>query len=239
MIEFLEKEGIRVCNSIANYSKKWTQPINLSKTVAQVFHSQVQTPAVNVYMENHKVELVKGFKYLGFLWTSKMSLKPTIDKALENIQRTYIKLKWMKGGRTLSKEVLRKCFFAYSFLYFSWIFPLYPFLPRTQKELFQRKFRKEVRLIHCCPFARATDLYQITKEEALEEYVKRYIKKRFKRIDKSDLGRSFFYNDIFYWDIFHKSKCDQLGHFFRIKRVRLLSERRDTLLLRWLDFLST
>ena len=142
MIEFLEKEGTRVCNSIANYSKKWKQPINLSKTVAQVFHSQVQTPAVDVYMENHKVELVKEFKYLGFVWTSKMSLKPTIDKALENIQSMYIKLKWMKGGRTLSKEVLRKCFFAYSFPYFSWIFPLYPFLPRTQKELFQRKFRK-------------------------------------------------------------------------------------------------
>ena len=76
------------------------------------------------------------------------------------------------------------------------------------------------------------------KEKALEEYVKRYINKRLKRIDKSDLGRSFFYNDIFYWDTFHKSKCDQLGHFFRIKRVRLLSERHDTL-LRWLDFLST
>ena len=162
----------------------------------------------------------------------KMSLKPTIDKALENIQRTYIKLKWMKGDRTLSKEVLRKCFFAYNFPYFSWIFPLYSFLPRTQKELFQRKFRKGVRLIHRCPFARATNLYQITKEEALEEYVKRYIKKRLKRIDKSDLGRSSFYNDIFYWDTFHTSKCDQLGHFFRIKRVRLLSERHDTLLLR-------
>ena len=108
-------------------------------------------------MENHKVEVVKEFKYLGFVWTSKMSLKPTIDKALENIQRTYIKLKWMKGGRTLSKEVLRKCFFAYSFPYFSWIFPLYPFLPRTQKELFQRKFRKGVRLIHRCPFASSNE----------------------------------------------------------------------------------
>ena len=119
MIEFLEKEGTRVCNDIANYSKKWKQPINLSKTVVQVFHSQMQTPAINVYMESHKAELVKEFKYLGFVWTSKMSLKPTIEKALENIQRTYIKLKWMKDGRTLSKEVLRKCFFVYSFLYFS------------------------------------------------------------------------------------------------------------------------
>ncbi|CAF4997324.1 unnamed protein product, partial [Rotaria magnacalcarata] len=33
-----------------------------------------------------------------------MSLKPTIDKALENIQKTYCKLRWMKGGKALSKE---------------------------------------------------------------------------------------------------------------------------------------
>ena len=117
MIEFLERESTRVCNNIATYSNKWKQSINLSKTVAQVFHSQMKTPDVNAYMEDYKVELVKEFRYLGFIWTSKMSLKLTIDKALENIQRTYVKLKWMKGGRTLSKEVLRKCFFAYSFLY--------------------------------------------------------------------------------------------------------------------------
>jgi hypothetical protein len=140
-------------------------PINLSKTVVQVFHSQVEYPVVNIYMEEQQLEAVKEFKYLGFTWTDKLSLKPTIDKTLENIQRTFSKLRWMKGGKTLSKEVLRKCFFAYSFPYFAWIFPIYPFLPKTQKELLLRKFRNGLRLIHRCPFAKAKDLLQITNEK--------------------------------------------------------------------------
>jgi hypothetical protein len=41
MIKFLE-EGTKICNKIANYSKRWKQPINPSKTVVQIFHSQVQ-----------------------------------------------------------------------------------------------------------------------------------------------------------------------------------------------------
>ena len=38
MIKFLEEEGTKICNKIANYSKKWKQPVNFSKTVVQVFH---------------------------------------------------------------------------------------------------------------------------------------------------------------------------------------------------------
>jgi len=238
MLKYLEEEGTRVCNNIAKYSRDWKQPINLSKTVVQVFHSQVTIPTFDVHMEGQKLEEVKEFKYLGFTWTSKMSLIPTIDKTLENIQKSFSKLRWMKAGKTLSKEVLRRCFFAYSFPYFAWIFPLYPVLPKTQKELLLRKFRNGLRLIHRCPYARATDLFQITKEKPLEYYVQRYIKKRLERIEKSDLVRSPFYNDIFYWDTFHKNKNDHLGHFFRMKRVRHMRERHQCVLLQWLDFLS-
>ncbi|CAF3791778.1 unnamed protein product [Rotaria magnacalcarata] len=70
-----------------------------------------------------------------------------------------------------------------------------------------------LRLIHRCPFARATDLLQITNEEPLEEYMKSYITKRLKRIEKSDLGLSPFYNDVFYWGTFRKNKNDHMGHF--------------------------
>ncbi|CAF3510010.1 unnamed protein product [Rotaria socialis] len=204
MIKFLEEEGTKICDQIANYSKKWKQPVNVSKTVAQTFHTQVQNPVINVFMDGKKLEVVKEFKYLGFAWTNKMFLKPTIDKTLENIQRTFSKLRWIKGGKTVSTDVLRRCFFAYSFPYFVWMFPLYPFLPKTQKESLLRKFRNGLRLVHRCPFARATNVPQITKEDSLEDYVKRYIKKRLERIEKSDLCRSPFYNDIFYWDSFHK-----------------------------------
>ena len=128
----------------------------------------------------------------------------------------------MKVGKRLSKDVLRRCFFAYSFPFFAWIFLLYSVLPKTQKELLLRKFRNGLRLVYRCPFARATDLFQITKEESLEEYVKKYIKKRLERIEKTDLGCSPLYNDILYWDAVHKNKNDHLGHFFRMKRVKLM-----------------
>lgn len=237
MLRFLETEGTRICNEIANYSKKWKQPINLSKTVVQIFHSQVKIPIVEIFMENQKLQVVKEFKYLGFSWTSKLSLKPTIDRTLENIQRTYCKLKWMKGGTALSTEVLRRCFFSYSFPYFAWIMPVYPFLPKTQKELLLRKFRNGIRLVHRCPYARASDLFKITKEQPLEVYVKNYIQKRLKRIEKSDLIRSLFFNDTFYWDLFRKSKNDHLGHFFQWKRVKHLKARHESLLLQWIEFL--
>ena len=181
MIKFLEDEGTKVCNKIAHYSKKWKQPINISKTVVLIFHSQVQNPIVVVYMRGQRLE--KEFKYLGFTWTNKMSLKPTIDRILENIQKTSTKLRSMRGGKRLSKDVFRRWFFEYSFPYFAWIFPLYPVLPKTQKELLLRKFRNRLRLVHHCPFARATDLLRITREESLEEYVKKlYIKKKSKNL---------------------------------------------------------
>jgi hypothetical protein len=133
MIKFLEEEGTRVYNEIGNYSKRWHQPINISKAVVQVFHSQIKKPLVNVYMNSQKLQRVEEFKYLGFTWTNKMSLKPTMDRTIENIQKTYCKLRWMKGGRALSVDVLRRCFFAFSFPFFARILPLYPFLPQTQK----------------------------------------------------------------------------------------------------------
>lgn len=75
MIKYLEEEGTKMCNKIAAYPKKWKQPINVSKTAVQVFHSQSPNLVVHVYMEDQKLELVKSFKYFGFTWTSKISLK--------------------------------------------------------------------------------------------------------------------------------------------------------------------
>ena len=129
MIEILEDEGTKVCNKIAHYSKKWKQPINISKAVVQIFHSQ--------------------------------------------------------GGKRLSKDVLRRCFFAYSFPFFAWIFLLYLVLPKTQKELLLRKLRNGLRLVHRCPFVRATDLFQITREELLEEYVSKIHREKIRKKSKN------------------------------------------------------
>jgi hypothetical protein len=42
--------------------------MNVSKIVAQIFHTQVKRPVINITMNGNKIELVKEFKYQGFTW---------------------------------------------------------------------------------------------------------------------------------------------------------------------------
>ncbi|CAF5219169.1 unnamed protein product, partial [Rotaria magnacalcarata] len=58
--------------------------------------------------------------------------------------------------------------------------------------------------------------------------------KEFKYLGFTWTSLSPFYNDVFYWDTFHKNKNDHMGHFFRMKRVGLVRERHQSLLLQWL-----
>ena len=50
MIKLLEHKETKICNKITAYSKKWKQPVNLSKIVVQVFQSQIQDIIVNIYI---------------------------------------------------------------------------------------------------------------------------------------------------------------------------------------------
>ena len=216
MIQYLENEGTRICNQVYAYSKKWKQPINVSKTVAQLFHTQVKRPVINVSMNGEKIELVKEFKYLGFTWTDRLSLKSTVEKSIGNIQRSLGKLRWLKTGRSMSSKLLRQCFFAYTFPHFAWIFPFFPLLAQTQQQILQQKFRVGLRLVYRCPFVSAQNLYSFTLEHSLEFYVKTYIQRRLRTIHLTDPGSSPFYNDIFVWDEIFKRKNDHLGHFFSL-----------------------
>ena len=236
IVEYLEKEGTKVCGRILEYSKRWKQPINVQKTVGQIFYSQVECPKMKIQMRGQELEIVNKFKYLGFTWTSKMSLKPTIDHCLEKVEKALSKLKWLRKGRKISIPVLRQCLFAYIFPHLAWIFPFYPFLPKTQREALDRKFRVAIRIVYRCPYVSAKDLFTVTKEKTLEFYAQRYIKKRLEKMYKSDLGGSLFHDDIFYWDKFRKEKNDSVGHFFRLRRVKKLINRHESLLTEWIKF---
>ncbi len=227
-----------VCKRIAEYARKWKQPTNVLKTVGQIFYSQIERPELNIYMEDHKLEIVNSFKYLGFTWTAKMSLKPTIDQCLDRVEKALMKLKWMKKGRKIDKPILRQCMFAYVFPHLAWIMPFYPLIPKTQREAVDRKFRVAIRIVHRCPFVSAADLFTVTNEEPLEKYAQRYIKKKLMSINKTDLGHSAFFDGIFYWNDFRKTKNDSLGHFFRMNRIKKLKKRHETFLLKWIDFVQ-
>ena len=175
---------------------------------------------------------------LGFTWTDKLSLRPTIERCIGNIQRSLVKLKWLKSGRNIATTTLRQCFFAYTFPHFAWIFPFFPLIPKTHQQALKQKFRVGIRMVHRCTFIPAHKLYKATDENPLEFYVKKYIQKRLKNMHVTDLGSSLFYNDIFAWDEFYKRSNDNLGHFFQNYRVRQLKERHESFLLRWLLFVE-
>ena len=122
----------------------------------------------------------------------KLSLKPTVDKCIGNIQRSLGKLKWLKSGREVSSEVLRQCFFAYTFPHFAWLFLFYPLLLETQKQSLQQKFRVGLRLVYRCPFVSVLNLFNTISEHSLEFYVKKYIQRRLKSMQTTDLGSSLF-----------------------------------------------
>ena len=189
-------------------------------------------------MQGHRIDIVNSFKYLDFSWTSKLSLMPTVQRGLENAQRSLNKLRWLRSGRTMSKEVLRQWFFAYTFPHFAWLFPVFPFLPETQKEALIRKFRVPIRLIHRATFVDANHLFAYTNEDPLDSYVKRYISKRLNSLCSSDLGSSLFLEDIFHWDNFQKRESDGGGHFFSMKRVKRMKAKHRSLLLTCLDFVG-
>ena len=238
LVKYLELEGNKVCERIAHYSKLWKQPINIGRTVTQIFYSQIKKPVVDIYMLGQKIETVNSFKYLGFTWTSKMSLKPTVNRYIENIQSSLRKLKWLLSSKLLSAKVLRKCFFAYTFPHFAWIFPFFPFLPQTHQEALRRKFRVAIRLVHRAPLVSATSLFSFTHEDPLDNYVKRYILIRLKNSFSSDLGSSQFVEDILFWDTYNKHPKDGVDHYFSLKTVKRLKANHHVLMLDWLEFVN-
>ena len=238
MIQFLEKEGSRVCDQIHAYSIKWKQPINISKTVAQIFQSQVRRPQLTVTMNKKELEFVKEFKYLGFTWTDRLSLRPTVDRCLGNIRKALGKLKWLTAGRKMSSKALRQCFFAFTFPHFAWLFPFFPLLPQTQQTTLQQKFRAGLRVVHRRPFISPQNILTLKHEQPLEFYVKKYLQRRLSSVHRTELGSSLFFEDIFLWNEFHKRKNDHMGHFFRGRRVKRLTKYHESFLLKWFAFLE-
>ena len=110
MIKFINVAGSEVCQNLLEYAEKWKQSINISKTVVQAFHSQINRPIIEIKMNKNVLENVRVFKYLGFTWIDKISLKPTVDRCLEKIQKSYNKLKRLQRNKNISMQMPRTCF---------------------------------------------------------------------------------------------------------------------------------
>jgi hypothetical protein len=50
MVAFINRKGTQVYQKLLDYSIRWKQPINVSKTAILLFHTQVRRPIVEIYM---------------------------------------------------------------------------------------------------------------------------------------------------------------------------------------------
>jgi hypothetical protein len=104
---------------------------------------------------------------------------------------------------------------------------------------------------HRSPFIAAHEIPLILKERELDSYVTSYPQKRLKRVYCTDLSESLFYNDLFHWTCFinkeekssdkQKAKAQQklnIGHFFRLARVKEMTDRHESYLCRWIQFIE-
>ena len=83
MMEYIEKEGTRLCHRLVEYSKKWNQPIKVQKTVGQLLSTQKEQSKIELHMAEQTLNMTNKLNYLGFTWTSKLLLKPTTDHCLD------------------------------------------------------------------------------------------------------------------------------------------------------------
>ena len=80
----------------------------MSKTVAQFFYIQIKKTVVNIEMNEKKIELVNEFKFLGFTWSTKLSLKPIADRYIGKILKSLGKLRRQRTRRFISTKALRQ-----------------------------------------------------------------------------------------------------------------------------------
>jgi hypothetical protein len=148
-------------------------------------------------MNDEKIELVKEFKYLGFTWADRLSLKPTVDKFIGNIQGSLGKLRWLKSERNICTKVLR--------LYLPTFLLVISSPPRN--------LTKDIATEIPSGSSTGVPLFYRFRTQSVEQHFRilfRFLCKK---------NSSLFYNDIFVWDDYYKRRNNHLGHFFCSRHV--------------------
>lgn len=128
-------------------------------------------------------------------------------------------------------------------------FALFLMLPNTHQEALERKFRVEIRIMHRCLSIATTDLFAVIKERRLKAYVIVYLKKRLRKIHKSDLGKSPIYKQCIllgcicihkfkYWTKKENKKSYMLVTSFQLQRMKKMIANHESYLISWIKFIE-
>jgi hypothetical protein len=169
MIMALTDQIKHVLRRLINYSIKWKQPINFSKTYWTLFHRQAVPKIPKINCEGHNIEHVKKFKYLGTILDAKLSFTEHIDYIKTKIRINMNIFKRLASSRMLSDQVSYRLYNAFIRPYLQSLLNIYPILSSTKQKQLESLNRKIFRIIHRWFDARNVEIENLPKFQSISK----------------------------------------------------------------------
>ncbi|CAF4653727.1 unnamed protein product [Rotaria sp. Silwood1] len=147
MINALANQIKHVLLHLINYSIKWKQPVNFSKTCWILFNRQVVPRISNTICNGHNIEHVKKFKYLGTILAAKLSFTAHIDSIKAKIRTNMNIFKRLNSCRMMTEQVNYRLYNAFIRPYLQSILNIYPILTPSKQNQLEGLNRKVFRVM--------------------------------------------------------------------------------------------
>ncbi|CAF1241864.1 unnamed protein product [Adineta ricciae] len=165
IVEHLEEVLVR----LIDYSKTWKQPINFNKTYWMLFNRQVAPKVPVIVCQDHRIDRVNRFKYLGTILDEKLSFNPHIDHIKSKINANLKIFKRLSSTRMTSENTNFRLYNAYIRPYYQSLLNIYPMLSIGKKEQLEGLNRKIFRIIYNWHDARNIEISNMDKYRSLAD----------------------------------------------------------------------
>ena len=167
MINALTEQIEHVLHHLINYSIKWKQPINFSKTNWLLFHRQVVPLLPNIICDGHNIEHVKKYKYLGTILDAKLSFTQHIDYIKTKIRTNMNIYKRLASSRMTSEKINYRLYNAFIRPYLQSILNFFPILSLSKQKQLEGMNRSIYRTMHQWHDARNIEVENLPKYKSI------------------------------------------------------------------------
>ncbi len=203
----VERKLKQLFDHLEFYTVLSVQPINYQKTVWMWSARAVGNPKFEICMGENKIERVNEFRYLGYLFTSKLSWASMIKQHKYKVREKMRLVRVCKFAGTSSYNHKKVLFMTFVRPLFTWLCCLFPLLTECQQV--------DLSHFYCTCIKRIVGTFHwndlcfsfFNNEETYENICNRYWNKYYRFLQKSEDGRILLEHAS--WNLFRKLWMDR------------------------------